>query len=65
MVEGQKINVNDMRMEHEVIVSQIKKRNADLTEELERYKQKQVIAKFVEQCTSTTSLEPFLSDQEV
>jgi hypothetical protein len=38
MVEGQKINANDMKIEHEVIVSQMKKRNADLEEELDRYK---------------------------
>lgn len=38
MVEGQKINANDMKIEHEVIVSQMKKRNSDLEEELDRYK---------------------------
>ena len=38
MVEGQKINANDMKIEHEVIVSQMKKRNANLEEELDRYK---------------------------
>ena len=48
MVEGQKINANDMKIEHEVIIQQMKKRNADLEEELDRYKQRQVLAKVVE-----------------
>ena len=48
MVEGQKINANDMQIEHEVIVQQMRKRNADLEEELDRYKQKQILAKVVE-----------------
>lgn len=48
MVEGQKINANDMKIEHEVIVSQMRKRNGELEEELERYKLRQVLAKVIE-----------------
>ncbi len=48
MVEGQKINANDMKIEHEVIVSQMRTRNGELEEELERYKLRQVLAKVIE-----------------
>jgi hypothetical protein len=38
--EAQKININDMKIEHEVILVQMRKRVSDLEEELERYKRK-------------------------
>jgi hypothetical protein len=38
--EAQKISINDMKIEHEVILVQMRKRVSDLEEELERYKRK-------------------------
>ncbi len=66
LIEGQKINLNDIKIEHEVIADKMRKRVTVLEEELERYRRKYGEKMgTVEQCTSTTSLQPFISDQEV
>jgi len=66
LIEGQKINLNDIKIEHEVIADKMRKRVSALEEELERYRRKYGENMCtVEQCTSTISLQPFISDQEV